>query len=66
MFCQEIYTGRDVRASIIDIPESSDSFQLLPCDNYGHRKSLPYAQIFPDREAPLAASENTRKERNVA
>jgi hypothetical protein len=63
MFREEIYTGKGVRASRIDTTESWDSFQLLSCDNCGHRKSLPCTRMFPDRQAPQTTSEN--KERNV-
>lgn len=63
MFREEIYTGRGVRASRMDIAESWDRFQLLSYDNCGHRKSLPCTQIFPNRQAPQTTSEN--KERNI-
>jgi hypothetical protein len=58
MFCEEIYTGRDDRAYIIDIAEAWDSFQLLSCDNCEHRKSLSCTQMVPDRQAPQTTLEN--------
>jgi hypothetical protein len=61
MFCEEIYTGRNLRAYREDTAESWDCFQLLFCHNCGRRKFPPCTQMFPDRQASQTISEKYRK-----